>query len=132
MELPLSEIIDRLTILKLKIERVGEPHLNNEYAKWNEALQAFQQRDSQTKKEWFNTLYEINRRDWDLDADLRKIVASAATLEHAWKIAEEKLGFAEVGRRAQIMAQLAKERTLIKNKIVEETGAGFTEIKKDY
>jgi hypothetical protein len=132
MELPLPEIIDRLTILKLKIERVGEPHLNQEYEKWNEALERFEQREIRIRQEWFDKLYEINREIWDLDWDLRKIVASGVAAEEAWGIAKEEIGSEEVGRRAKLIMQLVRVRAILKNKIVEETGVGFREIKRDH
>ena len=34
MKIPIAELIDKMTILKLKIERVGEPHLQKEYDKY--------------------------------------------------------------------------------------------------
>lgn len=131
MELPLSEIIDRLTILKLKIERVGEPHLDQEYEKYSEAIKKFEHRGISVRQEWFDALYEINGGIWDLEVDLKKIVAPEVTLENAWKAAKEKFGFEEIGRRAGLIAQLVKERALFKNKIVKETDIGFREIKRD-
>lgn len=132
MELPLSEIIDRLTILKLKIERVGEPHLDQEYEKYREAIKKFEQRGIAVRQEWFDTLYDINRQIWDLDWDLRRIVSLYVAAEEIWKVAQEELGPEEVGRRASLIVQLVRKRVMFKNEIVEVTGIGYREIKKDH
>lgn len=132
MELPLSEIIDRLTILKLKIERVGEPHLDQEYEKYREAIKEFEQKGIVVRQEWFDTLYDINRQIWDLDWDLRKIVSLGVTADEVWQVAREELGHEEVGRRAGLIIQLVQKRIMCKNEIVEVTGIGYREIKKNH
>lgn len=116
MEVPPSEIIDRMTIVKLKIERIGEPHLKKEYEAYKKALKEFEKRGIKIKKEWIKKLYEINKKIWDLEADIRKGK-------------EGILGLEEVGRRALMIRDLNKKRVAIKNKISEETGIGFKDIK---
>lgn len=128
MEVSLPEIIDRISILQLKIERVGESHLQKEMEEYVKALKDFERKGTKIKQEWVNQLYEINKGIWDLEWDVRKVVNSP----NPWKEAEEKFGFKELGKRALEVERLMKERVAIKNKIVEETKSGFIEKKIDH
>jgi len=114
--MPLAEVLDRLSILKLKIERINEPHLKKELNVFNEAIQKFKNKGIKIKDNWLNDLYKINAKIWDLEADIRKGK-------------ENELGLEEVGRRAILIRNLNKERVSIKNKIIEETGIGFKDVK---
>ena len=42
---------------------------------------------------------------------------------------ERKIGFEELGRRVLLVEDLMRKRNAIKNKIIEETGSGFKDIK---
>lgn len=116
MEMPLPEILDRMSILKLKIERIGEPHLKKEMDAYEQALGEFEAKGVMIKEEWISELYKINSEIWDLEADIRKGK-------------EGELGLEEVGRRAIMIRDKNKLRVGIKNKIVEETGIGFKDVK---
>ena len=72
MEMPLPEILDRISIVKLKIERIGEPHLKEEYEEYNKAIKEQKLRGIKIKDEWLKKLYEINGKIWDLESDIRK------------------------------------------------------------
>ena len=117
--MPLPEIIDRMSIVKLKIERIGEPHLKKELEEYKKAIKEFENKDIKIKEKWFDELYEINRKIWDLEADIRKGK-------------ENLLGLEEVGRRAIAIRELNKKRIAIKNQIVEETGSGFKDVKMNH
>jgi len=119
MEMPLPEILDRLSILKLKIERIGEPHLKIELEEYEKAIEEFKARGIIIKDEWVEELYRINSRIWDLESDIRKGK-------------EKELGLEEVGRRAIAIRENNKKRVAVKNKIVEETGSGFKDIKMNH
>jgi len=119
MEMPLSEVLDRLSILKLKIERINEEHLKKELNAFNLAIQEFKSKGIKVKDEWLQELYKVNSKIWDLEADIRKG-------------GENELGLEEVGRRAIEIRNLNRERVAIKNKIIEETGSGFKDIKVNY
>jgi len=117
MEMSLPEMLDRMSIVKLKIERIGEPHLKQEYGEYEKAIKDFEKKGIKTKKEWLEELYKINGKIWDLESDIRRGK-------------ENEIGL--VGRRAIEIRELNKQRIAIKNKIVEETGLGFKDIKMNH
>ncbi len=117
--MPISEIIDRLSILKLKIERIGEPHLKKEQEAFESAVQEFKDKGTQINDSWIDELYEVNKKIWDLESDIRKG-------------REGELGLEEVGRRAIQIRDLNKQRVSIKNRIIEETGLGFKDVKMNH
>ena len=117
--MPLPEILDRLSILKLKIERIGEPHLKEELQAYQIAIKEFKQRGIIVKDEWLNRLYTINGKIWDLESDIRKGK-------------EGEIGLEEVGRRAIAIRELNKQRVSIKNEIVQKTGIGFKDVKMNH
>lgn len=118
MEVPLSEVLDRLSILKLKLERIGE-EVKGEYNAYNKALREFKKRGTNIKEDWLERLYEINSGIWDLEFDIRRGK-------------EGELGLEEIGRRAIKIRELNKQRISLKNKIAEETGFGFKDIKMNH
>lgn len=117
--MPLAEILDRMSIVKLKIERIGEPHLIKEYEEYEKAVQEFKDKGIIVKDEWLNELYKTNGIMWDLESDIRKGK-------------ENELGLEEVGRRAIAIRDLNKQRIAIKNRVVEETGLGFKDVKMNH
>jgi GDP-mannose 4,6-dehydratase len=124
-EVSLPELIDRMSIIRLKIERVGEPQLFDELNLCEDALREFEKKGIKIKQEWFDELYKVNGNIWDSEWDVRQVVNS----DDVWKEAERKMGFEELGRRALLTEQFMKKRVSLKNRISEETGSGFKEIK---
>ncbi len=127
MEMPLSDIIDKKSIIQLKIERVGESHLKKELEKFEKALKEFEAQEIKINPVWLEQLYRINGKIWDLEWEVRKVVNSPKVWEEA-----EKMGFEELGRRAILVENFMKERIGVKNKIIAETGSGFQEKKIDH
>jgi len=119
MEMPLSEVLDRLSIVELKIERIGEPHLALEKEALEEAVKEFEDRGIQIDFSWVRDLKEINGQIWDLESDIRKGK-------------EGELGLEEVGRRAIMIRGKNKIRVGIKNAITESTGLGFRDVKMNH
>ena len=119
MEMPLAEVLDRLSILKLKVERINEPHLKKEQDSFNKAIQQFKNEGIKINDSWLNELYIINAKIWDLESDIRKGK-------------EGELGLEEVGKRAILIRNLNRERVAIKNRIIEETGIGFKDVKVNH
>tara|TARA_B100000965_G_scaffold219034_1_gene183346 strand:+ start:319 stop:681 length:363 start_codon:yes stop_codon:yes gene_type:complete len=112
MKMPISEIIDRYTITKLKSERTSENVQEellcylNELKKYNTDLDLY-----------IKSMYEINGKIWDVEGDIRKGV---------------NLPLDEIGRLALIVRDLNRERNSIKADIVDRYSEGFKEIKVNY
>lgn len=119
VKMSLSEMVDRLSIVRLKLERLKEDSLKVEYETYKNAIEGYKRSGVKIKSKWINDLYKINGKMWDLEFDIRSGK-------------EGKLGLEEVGRRAIAIRDLNKQRITIKNEIAEETGLGFKEIKIDH
>lgn len=104
MEMPLSEITDRLSILILKWIHGGdvreELHTYAKQCKFNDS---------------FLDLLRVNAEIWELESDIRKGK-------------EGKLGLEEVGKRALAIRNKNQERIKIKNHIARESKT-FLEVK---
>jgi len=144
MEMPLAEVIDRYSILKLKLERLAFQNkelestikkeftvlapskneefgliIRKEFSAYESVLKEFEKKGIFVNPEWIEKLYEINGRIWDLEADIRQGK-------------EDRLGLEEVGRRALKIRGINRERIEMKNLITGESGSGFSEIKVDH
>ena len=125
MEMPLSEVIDRYTILKLKLERLKNQSkkskliIDKEFKQYKLAIKEFRKREFIVKSEWIEKLYKINGRTWDLEADIRQG-------------REGLLGLEEIGRRALKIRDINRERIEMKNLIIKESKSGHIEIKVNH
>jgi len=119
MEIPLAELIDRYSIMRLKTERIGDPSLNKEFEALNLSIEKYKERGIEVKDQWLQLLYEINGKMWDLEHDIRKGK-------------EGELGLEEVGRRALLIRDLNKKRVSVRNEIADITGSGFRDVKMDH
>lgn len=119
MEMPLPELLDRLVIVRLKAERIGDKEKEEELEFYNKELESYRKKGFIIKNEWLKKLYEVNGKIWDLEADIRKGK-------------EGELGLEEVGRRAIEIRNLNKIRIGIKNEITEITGSGFKDVKVNH
>ncbi|MBL7148395.1 MAG: hypothetical protein ISS82_06215 [Nanoarchaeota archaeon] len=119
MEMPLSEVIDRFVIVRLKMERIKTEDKKEEYKHYKKVIEDYKKQGFNIKQEWIDKLYETNRKIWDLEHDIRKGK-------------EGLLGLEEVGRRAIQIREINKIRIAIKNEIVEATGSGFKDIKMNH
>ncbi len=119
MEISPAEIIDRMSIVKLKIKRIGVPELQIEFDALQNALEEFRGRGVEIKDSWIDELYEINREEWDLLDKMNE---------------EKKSGgdFEKIGRLYIETEGVNKKRAETKNRIIEETKVGFKEIKKNH
>ena len=118
MEISPAEIIDRMSIVQLKIERIGDPELRLEMGALENALEEFKAKNILVQESWFEELYEINSVEWDLLEQMHE--------------EKERGSYEEIGKLYLQTEELNKERSYVKNKIVEETGKGFREIKKNH
>ncbi len=108
--MPLSEISDRWSILKLKIERLmSEDNAIVEQfgifsAELNAELDKFQNGQRTKIEKEIQNLYEINGKIWDKEFDIRRGALGESNFE-------------EVGRRALEIRKLNKLRIQAKNRI---------------
>ena len=119
MDIPPSELIDRITIVRLKIERIKDSSAKNEFKKefkaCKNALRAFKKQGGKLKRKWFDELYEINKNQWNLESEM----------SNAQKVKDLK----SMGKTYIEIQKSNKKRVAVKNKIAEETGEGFQDIK---
>lgn len=111
MDLPLSDIIDRITILRLKMERTQSQDVKNELMECEKAVKEFESRGIKLKHEWFEELSKHNKDFWD------QVVAL--------KEAEENNDLEEMGRMYIRQRIANKKRVEVKNIISKETQTGF-------
>ena len=115
MNLPLSDIIDRITILRLKIERTQSQDVKNELIECEKAVKEFENKGIKIKQEWFNELSKYNKDFWD------QVIAL--------KEAEENNDLEEMGKMYIRQRIANKKRVEVKNKITQETQTGFRSYK---
>ena len=112
MKMPISEILDRYTITKLKSERTKED-VAQELGTYLTEIELYKEDLS----DYIQELYLVNGKIWDTEADIRK---------------GTNLPLEEIGRLALIVRDLNCERNEVKARIVDEFSEGFKEIKINY
>lgn len=121
MDMTLPDLIDRLSILSLKCERLPYDQATFDemikYAK-NLAYDTYNSERRAVAIFYRQKLWTVNGQIWDLEADIRKGK-------------EGELGLEEVGRRALAIRDLNKERIAIKNELAEKVGE-YQEVKGDH
>ena len=117
MKMPLSEILDRYTITKLKSERTNEDVDDESRAYKREIDQPNYVEKSQQIESFIDRLYEINGELWDTEGDIRKGI---------------DMPLEEIGRLALKVRDLNCKRNEIKAEIVDAFSEGFKEIKINY
>ena len=117
MKMPLSEILDRYTITKLKSERTDED-VSNELRTYKREIDSSDYVDRSNQiASFIDRLYEINGELWDTEGDIRKGV---------------EMPLEEIGRLALKVRDLNCIRNEIKAEIVDTFSEGFKEIKINY
>ena len=117
MRMPLSEIIDRYTITKLKSERTNED-VSEELGTYKREIESpdYVEKSSQIES-FIDRLYEINGELWNTEGDIRKGV---------------EMPLEEIGKLALKVRDLNCTRNEIKAEIVDTFSEGFKEIKINY
>ncbi len=117
MKMPLSEIIDRYTITKLKSERTNED-VSDELRTYKAEIDNpdYVERSNQIVS-FIDRLFRINGQLWDTEKDIRNGV---------------DMPLDKVGRLALKVRDLNCKRNEIKAEIVEAFAEGFKEIKINY
>jgi hypothetical protein len=126
MRYPLDELLDKRSIIQLKIER-GEQRLDRErlmkeYQDYTRAIEEYISDKICTREQveqWHKELYEVNGIIWDLEDGIRKGQVGHVPLE-------------EVGRTALAIRERNGIRVAIKAKIVSAIGIGYREIKMNH
>ena len=112
MKMPISEIIDRYTITKLKSERTTED-VNDELLAYKKELDVY----NKNLDKYIHLMYSVNSKIWETESDIRK---------------GTDLPLEEIGRLALKVRDLNCERNSIKADIVDQFSEGFKEIKINY
>ena len=112
MKMPISEIIDRYTITKLKSERTDED-VKEELECYLNEIKAY----DVNLDEYIESLYIVNGRLWDTEGDIRK---------------GTNLPLEEIGRLALKVRDLNCDRNAIKAQLVDKFAEGFKELKINY
>ena len=117
MKMPLSEIIDRYTITKLKSERTEE-NVHEELKAYAREIDNYRKGEYSNEIDSFiDRLYELNGQMWDTEGDIR----SGADLP-----------MEEIGRLAIKCRDINCDRNSVKAEIVEMFAEGFKEIAINY
>ena len=117
MKMPLSEILDRYTITKLKSERTDED-VTDELRTYKREIENpdYVEKSSQIAS-FIEKLYEINGELWNTEGDIRKGV---------------DMPLEQIGRLALKVRDLNCKRNEIKGEVVDAFAEGFKEIKINY
>ena len=110
--MPISEIIDRFTITKLKSERTNE-NVEHELSCYMSEIDAYKV----NLDKYIERMYIINGKIWDTEGDIRKGI---------------NLPLEKIGKLALKVRDLNCERNAIKAELVDEFSVGFKEIKINY
>ncbi|MEC7864636.1 MAG: hypothetical protein VX890_01815 [Pseudomonadota bacterium] len=117
MKMPISEILDRYTITKLKSERTNENVTDELQTYKRELNNPVYARKSKQIKSFIDRLYRVNGKLWETEGDIRKGI---------------DMPLEEVGRLALKVRDLNIKRNEIKAEIVDTFSEGFKEIKVNY
>lgn len=117
----LSDIMDRMSILQLKEERLAVISIEaadyrEYYTRYTRSLDPMLRA---SLDDLLVKLYTINGRIWNLESDIRQGK-------------EGLLGLEEVGRRALAIRDFNGERIRLKNRITDLIGEKYKEIKIDH
>lgn len=117
----LSDIMDRMSILQLKEERLGEITIEGaDYREYYHRYTSSLDIVMSSRLDWLLTeLYTVNGKIWNLEADIRQGK-------------EGLLGLEEVGRRALLIRDYNAQRIQLKNHVTELIGEKYKEIKIDH
>ena len=123
MRYPLDELLDKRSIIRLKIERIDDEsdkeRLKKEFADYTKAIEEYIEEGFCTKgqiDEWYKELYDANSRTWDLETNIRKGQT-------------KDIGLDEIGKTAIEIRESNGVRVRVKSKIVETVGIGYKDIK---
>jgi|TARA_R100000482_G_C5007547_1_gene94227 hypothetical protein len=126
MKMPISEIIDRYTISKLKSERTSED-VSHEVNSYSEEIGQY---NTEEVTPYVEKMYEINGTLWDYETRMRKLMDSRNGSGPV--VDANDLPLAEIGKLALLVRDLNGTRNGVKSEIVEKFSEGFKDIKINY
>ena len=126
MKIPISEIIDRYTISKLKSERTSED-VSHEVNSYSEEIGQY---NTEEVTPYVDKMYEINGTLWDYETRMRKLMDSRNGTGPV--VDANDLPLAEIGKLALLVRDLNGTRNGVKSEIVEKFSEGFKDIKINY
>lgn len=126
MKMPISEIIDRYTITKLKTERTSED-VSDEMNAYKKEIDEY---DQSQVSEYIDRMYEINGTLWDYESQMRKLMDSKNGTGPIVDVNDLPLD--EIGKLALLVRDLNGTRNGVKSEIVEKFSEGFKDIKINY
>lgn len=126
MKMPISEIIDRYTITKLKMERTTED-VSEEMNAYKKEIDEY---DKSLVGEYVDKMYEINGILWDYESEMRKLMDSKNGSGPIVDVND--LPLTEIGKLALLVRDLNGTRNGVKSEIVEKFSEGFKDIKINY
>ena len=90
IECSYGEIIDKITILKIKLEKVKNEDQRKNISKEYESLKKWIKQNDTTFDKYFNELYTTNKKLWDLEDNIRdksnKKIYDKSYIEYAEQI----------------------------------------------
>jgi len=123
MKYPLDELLDKRSIIQLKIERIEDnsdkERLKKEFEDYTKAIEEYVKGgvcSFEQVEEWYKELYEANGTTWDLETNIRKGQIGEMSLD-------------EIGKTAIKIRESNGVRVRIKSNIVETVGIGYKDIK---
>ena len=125
MKMPISEIIDRYTITKLKTERTDED-VSNELNSYREEIDKYKI----NVEEYIDRMYDINGTLWNYETQMRKLMDSKNVTGPI--VDANELPLEEIGKLALLVRDLNGTRNGLKSEIVEKFSEGFKDIKINY
>ena len=130
MELPVSELLDRLAITTLKYKFLDGEVYDEYNALTVEYLRLVRVHPEWDLPSFFKLLLEVNEEIWGYEANLRQgKLGEYDTACFKEMPFEEVFQLAAVGRAAIAIRNTNRCRMQLRNKLVELTGTGHTECK---
>ena len=123
--MPISEIINRYTITKLKTERTDED-VSNELNSYREEIDKYKI----NVEEYIDRMYDINGTLWNYETQMRKLMDSKNGTGPI--VDANELPLEEIGKLALLVRDLNGTRNGLKSEIVEKFSEGFKDIKINY
>jgi len=116
IEVSVGEVVDRLSILEIKMEKIGDPaKLDNVRAEYELLLKALEQAGIERESEDFTDIKAVNEKLWEIEDLIRKKEQAGLFDEEFVKLARSV--YRENDRRFEIKTRINRRTG---SKLVEE------------